>query len=104
MTSSARPVSSPKPVPPSRPRWTGRHEARAPPRCRPCLAWALQGIGRNHLRVRSTRRPAWMDDLSREEVAETLDRAVEELLDAAAVTGPPVDAIALAQGHLGMIV
>jgi Zn-dependent peptidase ImmA (M78 family) len=45
-----------------------------------------------------------MDDLSREEVAEIVDRAVEELLDAAAVAGPPVDTIALAQRHLGMIV
>jgi Zn-dependent peptidase ImmA (M78 family) len=45
-----------------------------------------------------------MDDLSREEVHETVDRAVEELLQAAGVAQPPVDAIKLAQGHLGMIV
>jgi hypothetical protein len=45
-----------------------------------------------------------IDDLSREEVHETVDRAVEELLDAAGVSAPPVDAIKIAQGHLGMIV
>jgi predicted transcriptional regulator len=44
------------------------------------------------------------DDLSREEVHETVDRLVEELLGAAGVLAPPVDAIKLAQGHLGMIV
>ena len=45
-----------------------------------------------------------MDELSREEVVEALDRAVEDLLAAAQVTAPPVDAIKLAQGHLGMVV
>ncbi len=45
-----------------------------------------------------------LDDLSREEVHETVDRAVEALLEAAGVSAPPVDAIRLAQGHLGMIV
>jgi Zn-dependent peptidase ImmA (M78 family) len=44
------------------------------------------------------------DDLSREEVHETVDRMVEELLEAAGVQAPPVDAIKIAQGHLGMIV
>jgi Zn-dependent peptidase ImmA (M78 family) len=44
------------------------------------------------------------DGLPREEIAATVDRAVDELLDAAGVLGPPVDAIALAQRHLGMIV
>ncbi|HXG12276.1 MAG TPA: ImmA/IrrE family metallo-endopeptidase [Gemmataceae bacterium] len=44
------------------------------------------------------------EDLTREEVAETVDRAVEELLKRAGLEGPPVDAIALAQRHLGMIV
>jgi predicted transcriptional regulator len=44
------------------------------------------------------------DDLSREEVHDTVDRMVEELLEAAGVSAPPVDAIKLAQGHLGMIV
>jgi Zn-dependent peptidase ImmA (M78 family) len=42
------------------------------------------------------------DDLSREEVAGVIDRAVEELLQAAGVDRPPVDAVALAQRHLGM--
>jgi Zn-dependent peptidase ImmA (M78 family) len=44
------------------------------------------------------------DGLSRDEVHEAIDRAVAELLDAAGVTAPPVDAIALAQRHLGMVV
>jgi Zn-dependent peptidase ImmA (M78 family) len=50
------------------------------------------------------RRPTMTDDLSREEVLSNVDRAVEDLLQAAGVEGPPVDAIALAQRHLGMIV
>src|SRR5882672_7104216 len=45
-----------------------------------------------------------LDDLSREDVTQAVDRAVQDLLDAAGVTGPPVDAIALAQRHLGMVV
>jgi len=44
------------------------------------------------------------EELSREEVHEAIDRAVEELLDAAGVSSPPVDAICIAQRHLGMIV
>jgi hypothetical protein len=44
------------------------------------------------------------DGLPREEVAATVDRVVEELLQAAGVALPPVDAIALAQRHLGMVV
>src|SRR5437764_3761951 len=44
------------------------------------------------------------DDFSREEMVEKVDRMVEELLRAAGVEGPPVDAIALAQRHLGMLV
>jgi Zn-dependent peptidase ImmA (M78 family) len=44
------------------------------------------------------------EDLSREEVHHAVDRVVLELLDAAGVAGPPVDAIALAQRHLGMVV
>jgi Zn-dependent peptidase ImmA (M78 family) len=44
------------------------------------------------------------EDLSREEVTAAVDRAVEELLARAGVTAPPVDAIVLAQRHLGMIV
>jgi Zn-dependent peptidase ImmA (M78 family) len=42
--------------------------------------------------------------MPREDVTTTIDRMVEELLDAAAVTQPPVDAIALAQGPLGMTI
>jgi Zn-dependent peptidase ImmA (M78 family) len=44
------------------------------------------------------------EDLEREEVLTMVDRAVEELLRAAGVQSPPVDAIALAQRHLGMTV
>jgi Zn-dependent peptidase ImmA (M78 family) len=44
------------------------------------------------------------EGLEREEVTATVDRAVQELLEAAGVTQPPVDAIALAQRHLNMIV
>src|SRR5476651_932430 len=44
------------------------------------------------------------DDLPREDVVATIDRMVEELLDAAKLTKPPVDTIALAQQHLGMVV
>src|SRR5437868_7572335 len=44
------------------------------------------------------------EELIREEVLEVVDGAVEELLRAAGVEVPPVDAIALAQRHLGMIV
>jgi Zn-dependent peptidase ImmA (M78 family) len=45
-----------------------------------------------------------VEDLQRDEVAGTIERAVEELLRAAAIAGPPVDAIALAQRHLGMVI
>jgi Zn-dependent peptidase ImmA (M78 family) len=45
-----------------------------------------------------------MDDIPREEVVAVIDRLVDDLLDRAALEGPPVDAIALAQRHLGMIV
>ena len=44
------------------------------------------------------------EDLTREEVTHAVDQLVAELLDAAGVTEPPVDAIKLAQAHLGMIV
>jgi hypothetical protein len=44
------------------------------------------------------------DDLPREEVLATVDRMVEDLLDRAGVREPPVDAIALAQGHLGITI
>jgi len=45
-----------------------------------------------------------IDDLPREEIIQTLDRFVDEVLMAARIQGPPVDAIDLAQRHLGMIV
>jgi Zn-dependent peptidase ImmA (M78 family) len=45
-----------------------------------------------------------LDDLPREEVIAVVDRVAAELLAAAAITAPPVDAIALAQKHLGMVV
>jgi predicted transcriptional regulator len=44
------------------------------------------------------------EDLSREEVHAAVDRAVEDLLTSAGRRSPPVDAIALAQGHLGISV
>ena len=44
------------------------------------------------------------DDMPREDVTATVDKMVEELLDAAKLTQPPVDTITLAQQHLGMIV
>src|SRR5207244_3799614 len=39
---------------------------------------------------------------SREEVVEAVDRAVAELLQSAGMEAPPVDAIVLAQRHLGI--
>ena len=45
-----------------------------------------------------------LDDVPREDVTNTVDRMVEELLSTAGFTKPPVDAIALAQRHLGMVV
>ena len=44
------------------------------------------------------------ENLPREEVLAKIDTFVEELLRAAGVNQPPVDAIQLAQRHLGMIV
>jgi Zn-dependent peptidase ImmA (M78 family) len=45
-----------------------------------------------------------IEDLQREDLLGTVDRVVEELLEAATVAGPPVDAIRLAQEHLGIVV
>lgn len=44
------------------------------------------------------------DDMPREDVIGQIDRMVEDLLNAAKISQPPVDAIALAQQHLGMVV
>jgi len=44
------------------------------------------------------------EELLREDVFTVVDQTVVELLEAARIEGPPVDAIALAQRHLGMIV
>jgi Zn-dependent peptidase ImmA (M78 family) len=44
------------------------------------------------------------EDLQREDILAKIDTFVEELLHAAGFAAPPVDAIQLAQGHLGMIV
>jgi Zn-dependent peptidase ImmA (M78 family) len=44
------------------------------------------------------------EGLSHEEVTEAVDRVVTELLEAAGVQEPPVDALAIAQRHLGMVV
>src|SRR5260370_41022499 len=43
-----------------------------------------------------------MEDLPREEIAAVIDQSVADLLRAAGVASPPVDAIGLARGHLGM--
>jgi Zn-dependent peptidase ImmA (M78 family) len=44
------------------------------------------------------------EELIREEVVLIIDRMVRELLDKAGIIEPPVDAIALAQRHLGMTI
>lgn len=44
------------------------------------------------------------EELPREDVLRTIGRAVEELLSAAGVEGPPVDALELSQRHLGLSV
>ena len=44
------------------------------------------------------------DLLPREDVTATIDKMIEELLDAARLTQPPVDTIALARQHLGMVI
>jgi len=44
------------------------------------------------------------EDLSLEEIQETIDREVRELLTAAGIEGPPVDAVYLAQRHLKITV
>ena len=45
-----------------------------------------------------------IDDLPREDVLAAVDGAVESLLASAGVHEPPVDAIVLAQRHLGVVV
>src|SRR4051812_28974787 len=45
-----------------------------------------------------------LEDMSREDVTTVIDAMVNELLESAKITQPPVDTIALAQQHLGMIV
>ncbi len=45
---------------------------------------------------------ATMEDFSREEVVAAVDRVVAEVLAAAGISGPPVDALGLARQHLGM--
>lgn len=45
-----------------------------------------------------------LDDMTREEVVAVLDTLVDQLLGEAGVSGPPVDAISLAQKHLGMTI
>lgn len=45
-----------------------------------------------------------VEELSHEEVMRCVDRVAEELLAAAGVEAPPVDALALAQRHLGLAV
>jgi hypothetical protein len=45
-----------------------------------------------------------MEDIPREEMIAAIDRAVDDLLDQAGIEAPPVDAIALAQRHLKMVI
>ncbi len=45
-----------------------------------------------------------IDDMPREDVTAAIDAMVDELLDSARLAQPPVDVIALAQQHLGMVV
>jgi hypothetical protein len=45
-----------------------------------------------------------LDDLPQEEVIAVVDEAITGLIRSAGVAAPPVDAIALAQRHLGMVV
>jgi len=45
-----------------------------------------------------------MLDLPREELIQKVDRFIDDLLDSAGIQEPPVDAIDLAQRHLGMVV
>src|SRR5205823_11429551 len=59
--------------------------------------------GRPRCRLAS-RRATMIEDLPREEMVAVIDQAVDALLDSANVDGPPVDAITLAQRHLGMVV
>lgn len=47
---------------------------------------------------------AMMDDRPRDEIVSIIDQIIKELLEQAGVEEPPVDAIKLAQGHLGMTV
>ena len=45
-----------------------------------------------------------IENLEREEVLSVIDRMVRELIERARIVAPPVDAIALAQQHLGMTI
>jgi len=45
-----------------------------------------------------------IDNLEREEVTAAVDRLVEKVLGKARIEGPPVDAISLAQEHLGITI
>jgi hypothetical protein len=44
------------------------------------------------------------EDLSREDVTRVIDRAVEDLLATAGTASSPVDALALARSHLGLVI
>ncbi len=45
-----------------------------------------------------------LEDLSREDLLTAVDRAVADLLAAAGVAAPPVDAVAVAERHLGLTI
>src|SRR5439155_18249563 len=57
---------------------------------------------RLYRRPRSAAETSIMEDLQREEIGSVVDDTIANLLMAAHVEAPPVDAIALARGHLGM--
>jgi Zn-dependent peptidase ImmA (M78 family) len=60
--------------------------------------------GKGSIPISVPKEKAVNDDLPREEVLAKIDAFVNDLLRAAGVQEPPVDAIQLAQRHLGMIV
>ena len=45
-----------------------------------------------------------LEDISRDDLCRAVDHAVEDLLTAAGVSAPPVDAVAVARGHLGLTI
>src|SRR5262249_53393884 len=83
----------------------GREEkVTALPRSAALAVRPLQRLQKQCFRSPGGKGTAMREALSRDEVVEAVDRAIEELLESAGVQAPPVDAIALAQRYLKMIV